>query len=163
MEKALTVIALDAATQTGYAIYRRGKIETGTKRFPPSRRAGEYGQWLDSLIKQTGAQYVVSEDVYRNKDARLISAFGTLMKLQGVTESVCYNNGCELTLIESYRAKRAIGVPIIKHWKYDNYKRAVRREIEKLGYKVNTDDEADAVAVLLAYLYKHDIYPAHPQ
>lgn len=142
-------LALDLGTDTGFAILRAdGRIESGTQRFRP--KAGEgagvryvrFRRWLVEMKEShPGLAQLVYEQVMGHGAFQVISAHvygGFLATLQAFGEHHAI-------------AYRGIGVATIKK-QFAGHGAAQKvdmvRQCEALGFKPDTHNEADAIALL---------------
>lgn len=142
-----TLLALDLGTTTGWAVRSRGRIESGTISFRPSRYDGggmrflRFRAWLDDLLGSTpDLSAIFFEEVRRHVGTDAAHIYGGL-----------------LAILTSWCEQRSIayqGVPVgtIKKFiagKGNADKHAVIQAVRAHGYSPADDNEADAIAILL--------------
>lgn len=161
------VLSLDCATKTGYAIWRNGAIvKSGTKRFHHSecKRIKDYEKWLYNTLTEWGVTDVVAEDIYRTHDKQRDSAFIVLAEMRAIT---ILKSG-ELGITPAFKNPLAVKKHMINGTTKDRKKdkQYMINRVTALGYKLETptaDDEADAIGIMLFYLYEYDLPITHPQ
>jgi Holliday junction resolvasome RuvABC endonuclease subunit len=159
------ILSLDAATHTGYAIYKDGTIiKSGTWRFKDKTRTGELMEKMEAIISEYGITQIVAEDIYLNPQKP--NAFKALSPLQGVITGEAYMYNIEPCFIEPNKAKYCLW----NKFRYGTYdpkeeKAQMIKAVNGLGYTLErpeADDEADAIGILLTYLYEQRIMVTHP-
>ena len=162
----MTILALDTASRkTGYAIYKNQKIvESGVWKINPKQPFSD----LESRI----ISEIVAEDIYKSQDARLQSAFDKLSQCHGILHLINEKTNIPLYLMDARRAKRELWGYSYRHrtMKREEQKQRMIRVVERLGYTLSTDrkgnksdDEADAIGILTAYLQIFKIPVQHPK
>lgn len=153
------ILALDLATQTGWAFVANGIVSSGSESFHlkkgelAGRRFLKFRKWLRDQIEIVKPELIVFEDVKRhisNLSARCYC--GLLATLQCECES--HEILCE-----------GIGVGTIKKAATQNGAASKADMIDaakKLGYSPIDDNEADALALLHIFLDKHTISVTKP-
>jgi hypothetical protein len=149
-----TIMALDLATKTGWALRpANGQIISGTVSFRPSRYDGggirylRFRSWLDSMAADTGGISVVHHEEVRRH----------------VSNDAAHVHGGFLATLTSWCEQHGIpyqGVPVgtIKRFitgKGNADKQAVIAAIRKRGFSPADDNEADAIAILLWAIDTH--------
>jgi crossover junction endodeoxyribonuclease RuvC len=138
-------LALDISIKsTGYAIYSNDCFDWGTKSF--DQKDMDYGalfnnyeQWLKDFIISNQIALVSMESTYFGMKGR--SAY-QLNVLNGLTHKIGYELDIERREYAPATIKKFItGSGRAK-------KEEVKKSIENLGFDVNNDDEADALALL---------------
>ena len=146
-----SILALDAASKTGWAFLDvDGSICSGRKDFS---RAGSHGavfhlfrRWLDETVNEL-APAVLAYEVPSIGMANRVSGNTSrllLGGLYGVTLGYAKAQHIACVEIAPSEAKKAVT------GKGNAAKATVRQQVQTLGHAVESDDEADAVAVLLA-------------
>lgn len=145
-ENSMKILALDAATKTGWCILKNGKIfESGTQDF--SKKRGEsngavffrFRNWLNSILG-TGIDFVTYEMAHHRGG----SATEICVNLTGRIQEACAERDMEFTAIHSATLKKwATGRGNAD--KADMMKVAA----EHLGRQPIDDNEADAVLLAL--------------
>lgn len=165
MKKEKVILAIDGATKTGWAIYKNGIIvKHGTKQFASATRIKQYGRWLCDIVGENGITHIVAEDIYRLHNRTQDKAFLALAKMQGVLEYVASSANVELSLINPLQVKFMMIPSVTRHERKDDKQRMISR-VKFLGYELENDkadDEADAIGILLTYLYNKGIPVTHP-
>ena len=173
MEKETVIMSIDPAEKTGWAIYKNGKIvKHGTKSFAKST-CGKYMNWLLKMIGEYEATHIAAEAIFREATHKKDKAFWALAAMQGVLCAVAENSQLDLTFIDPKEAKETMISNLwLKLRKCTNEKerrteckRLMISRVKFLGYKLENDkadDEADAIGILLTYLYNKGIPVTHP-
>lgn len=141
-----SILALDLATQTGWAYKANGLISSGSESFAlkkgegPGMRFLKFRSWLRDQIECVKPEVIVFEEVMRWSSGAAAKCYcGLLAILQ--TE-------CEAKSIEY----GGIGVGTIKKFatkKGNATKEEMIKAAVDLGYKPKDDNEADAIHILL--------------
>lgn len=164
-----TILSIDGATKTGYAIYKDGRItEHGTKRFRKETRCCEYGCWLEKIIKEKGVTHIVAENIYREHTQTKDAAFQVLANLQGVLVYIsgCYN--VPVTFYDPLFVKSKI-IPTVwgkQHTRTEDKERMIGCVTNRYGYSLadsKADDEADAIGIMITYLLANNLPVTHPK
>lgn len=160
------ILSLDAATKTGWALYRDGRISThGTKTFHPSEREKEFGSWLLEMIGEYEVTDIVAEDIYRARTrvADKDKAFLALAKMQGVLKYIADTLNVSCTLLNPLQVKSYM-IPVFGRRERSDDKQRMLFCVKALGYtleKPDADDEADAIGILLTYLNNKNLPVVH--
>ncbi|MFY1969587.1 hypothetical protein ACOTHT_30775 [Achromobacter xylosoxidans] len=147
----VNILALDLGTKTGFALRRRdGRIAHGTQDFTPRKSWSEgqkwarYRAWLIETIREGKVHQVVYELVIRHevKGRPLWDAAHAYGAFQAITHMVC----------DSFNVD-AIGVNLATVKKsFTGSGRAKKAdmiaEANSRGFKPDTDNDADALAIL---------------
>lgn len=159
-----SIIAVDIATKTGWAIYNNGKIiKSGTWRFSIIGREKELYSKLKRTIEQYGVIQIVAEDVYKGQK----SAYSVLYRLRNVVKKVA----------ATFQLPQIVYISPIKVQRYmwgrrygKDYNGTEKQEmigsVKRLGYQLENDkadDEADAIGILITYLHNNGIPVKHPK
>lgn len=172
----MTILSLDTASNiTGYAIYRNGKItDSGAWKIDQSNPFSDLEVKITSALKKHNVTHIVAEDIYKSYDARLQSAFDKLSKCHGVLNLIGEKTAIPLTLVDPRKAKREMWGYTTARPSYRTMPRAEQkarmiRAVERLGYTLSTDrngnksdDQADAIGILITLLRAHNIPVTHP-
>jgi hypothetical protein len=149
-----TILALDLATNTGWALrLTDGPITSGTVSFRPSRYDGggirylRFRSWLEGIAADTGGIGVVHHEEVRRH----------------VSTDAAHVHGGLLATLTSWCEQHAVpyqGVPVgtIKRHitgKGNADKRAVIAAVRERGFNPADDNEADAIAILLWAIDTH--------
>ncbi len=138
-----SILALDLGTTTGWALYHRGKIISGSKCFKPRSHEGAGMRYLrfrrEFLNTFRSVNEVYFEQVRRHEGTDAAHVFGGLMAtLMGFCE--------EYTI-----PYKGIGVAAIKMHatgKGNANKAAMIKAMQDKGFKPADDNEADALSLL---------------
>ena len=135
----MNILALDAASKTGWAIYRDGEIITGVQDFS-KRRGDSNGMvylrligWLESLPFKPDVVYF-EQPHHRGAGTAL------LLGLAAHVQSWAMRHGAEYTEVHTGTVKKAVGCAS-KEAVMDWFRKEYRRDPQ-------TDDESDAAALL---------------
>ncbi|WP_269497802.1 hypothetical protein [Castellaniella sp. S9] len=140
------LLALDLGTHTGWAVRRRdGTIIHGTESFSPRKSWGpgqrwkRYRSWLAQIIDREQVHAITYELVHRHLGTEAAHAYGAF---QALTEMSAEGRNIELL---------PVGVGVIKrHWtgKGNADKAAMIAEAKRRGFRPDSDNAADALAIL---------------
>lgn len=140
------ILALDLGTATGWAILNRdGAIACGTETFPsgkrshPGQRWATFRAWLNRTIENSQVHAIAYEDVKRHLGTDAAHAYGAFRAL---LELVAASHNVQLL---------PVGVGTIKKtWtgRGNADKEAMLAEALRRGFKPDTDNAADALAIL---------------
>lgn len=143
---ARAILALDLGTKCGYAVRRRdGKVIYGTEVFTPraswspGQRWLRFRSWLSELIEAEQVHGIAYEDVKRHTGTDAAHAYGAFLAM---VEMVADSR--RLTL-------HPVGVGTVKkHWTGSGRadKAVMLTEAKRRGFRPDTDNAADALAVL---------------
>ncbi|MFT0547850.1 hypothetical protein ACMHYO_16165 [Allopusillimonas ginsengisoli] len=142
----ICMLALDLGTKAGYAIRRRdGTIIHGTQAFTPraswspGQRWQRYRSWLVELIVANQVHAIAYEDVKRHVGTDAAHVYGAF---RAILEMVADAHNLQL---------HAVGVGTIKKswtgWG-DASKQAMLAEARRRGFRPDSDNAADALAIL---------------
>ncbi len=143
----MNILTLDLGTTTGFAILKNGNITHGFVVFKPQRFEGggmrylRFNKWLDEILSLIGTiDAVYFEEVRRHLGVDAAHAYGGFL--------------AHLTAFCEERKIPYSGVPvgtIKKHvtGRGNASKKEIVEAVNKLGYAVNDDNQADAIALLL--------------
>ena len=172
----MTILSLDTASKiTGYAIYRNGKItDSGAWKIDQCKPFSDLEEKITYALNKYNVTHIVAEDIYKSQDTRLQSAFDKLSKCHGVLNLISEKTDIPLTLIDPRKAKRDMwgyttARPSYRTMPREEQKTRMIRAVERLGYKLETDrngkpsnDQADAIGILITYLNRRNIPIMHP-
>lgn len=172
----MIILSLDTASKiTGYAIYKNDKIiNSGVWKIDQSKPFSDLEGKIISVLRKYNITQIVAEDIYKSKDTRLQSAFDKLSKCHGVLNLISEKSGIPLTLIDPRKAKREMwgyttARPSYRTMPRGEQKAHMIRAVERLGYTLSinhngkkSDDEADAIGILITYLNGKNIPIKHP-
>jgi Holliday junction resolvasome RuvABC endonuclease subunit len=144
----MNILALDLGTRTGYAILKDEHITIGTKKLLHDKNASGvrflyFRRWLTEMIETHNIYNVFFERVYRHKGTEAAHIYGAFMYVLAMV--------CEELKI------RCVGLNVGTIKKFATGKgNATKEEMiaaAKLrGFDPQTDDEADALAILFLAL-----------
>lgn len=146
MSPNVTILALDLGTKTGYALRRRdGTVIHGTaifsprKSWTPGQRWQQFRVWLSDFMRENDVHVLAYEDVRRHVGTDAAHAYGAFLAITQM-------------LADSFGARLApVGVGTIKKaWtgKGNAGKDEMIAEAKRRGFRPDTDNAADALAVL---------------
>lgn len=166
-----TILALDTAETTGYAIYKDGKIlDSGVLRLRNTPKAGDkrcadlYDR-LQQTIKKYDITKIVAEDIFLSDKKGFENVCICLSELRGIIRLSATHNSLPVPIfINPLCAKRHIlGMTEnkVRYTPRNRQKEAMTKRIAELGYKLHTtkDDESDAIGILLTYLHSYGYAP----
>jgi len=141
------VLALDLGTKCGYAVRRRdGSIIHGTevftprKSWTPGQRWQRFRAWLSGAIVREQVHVIAFERVvFAHSSASASDVYGGFKAL---VEMAADQHRCELL---------TVAVPTVKkHWTGSGRadKAAMVAEAKRRGFRPDSDNDADALAVL---------------
>lgn len=141
------ILALDLGTKCGYALRRRdGSIVHGTevftprKSWTPGQRWQRFRSWLSTVINEHQVHVIAFERVvFAHSSAAASDVYGGFKCL---VEIAADQHRCELL---------DVAVPTVKkHWSGSGRadKAAMVAEAKRRGFRPDTDNAADALAVL---------------
>ena len=144
----MRLLALDLGTSCGFAILKDGKFGSGTKKLRVDKKAFgsrflDFRNWLLKMIALYDVQEVYFERVYGHSGTEAAHIYGGLMY---TLATVCL----ELNL-------KCVGftVQMIKKFmtgKGNATKEEMIAATESRGFRPKTDDEADAISIMLLAL-----------
>ncbi|MGU9992726.1 hypothetical protein D0839_16330 [Bordetella avium] len=142
------LLALDLGTKTGYALRRRdGRITHGTEVFTPrsswtpGQKWQRYRAWLSRMITDHAVGIIAFEDVKAHGKSGVLAAHA-YGGYRAMLEMVADQHNIELV---------PVGVGVVKkHWtgKGNADKAAMVAQAKARGYRPETDNDADALAIL---------------
>jgi len=140
------ILALDLGTNTGWAVRDRdGNIFHGTEKFSlrkkdhPGKRWEDFREWLFLSLNAHQIHVIAYEDVRRHEGTRAAHVYGAF---EALTQMAAKIRGMRLL---------PVGVGVIKkHWtgKGNANKREMIVEARRRGFTPDTDNAADALAIL---------------
>ena len=145
----MNILALDLGTDYGFAIYKDdGKFISGTKKLRTYKekfgaRFHEFRKWLLDIISKHGIDSVYFERVYGHKGIEAGHCYGGFMY---TLASVCYQQNIPCI---------SFSVQAIKKFmtgKGNANKDEIIAAVRCKGFNPATDDEADAIAIMLLAL-----------
>ena len=148
------VLALDLATQTGWAYTANGLISSGTEGFQlkknddPGARFLKFRTWLRDQIVEVKPELVVYEEVMRWSSGAAAKCYcGLLGVLQTELEAkgITYE-GVHVGTIKKFATKKGNAT-----------KAQMVKAAEDLGFKPQDDNEADALHILLLFCHRLNI------
>ena len=144
----VNILALDLGTKTGYALRRRdGTLRYGTEVFTPraswtpGQKWQRYRAWLSKTIAEEAVDLIVFEDVKAHGKGAVLAAHA-YGGFRAMLEMVADQHRVRLL---------PVGVGTIKkHWtgKGNANKDAMLAQAKARGFRPETDNDADALAIL---------------
>lgn len=177
-----SVLALDtSSTATGWAFYdgervtAHGVLKLRQPRNPEltadertQLRLRQLASDLDGLMQRLAPSRIVAEDCFKSDDPKLKSAGQVLAECRGVVAVLSAQHGLPLVrYVSPIRAKREMWnyAPYSpyrrgrREWSREEQKELMVRAVSRRGFRVSvnkagipSDDEADAIGILLTYL-----------
>lgn len=141
----MTILALDLATTTGWAICREGDITSGTKSFKNDRYSGggmrflKFSKFMYELKELSGFKEVVFEEVRRHIGVDAAHAYGGFL---ATLSAWCEQNNTPYQGVPVGTIKKFIS------GKGNASKQEVIQAIKEKGHMPKDDNEADALALL---------------
>lgn len=142
----VSMLALDLGSHTGYALRKRdGKLIHGTKSFTPRKLWGpgqkwqQYRRWLSDMIVENNVTTIAYEDVKNHAGVLAAHAYGGFL---AHLECVADQHRIEL---------KPLGVTQVKRfWTGEGNadKAAMMAQCKARGFRVEDDNDSDAVAIL---------------
>lgn len=144
----MNILALDLGTNLGFAIYKNGKFISGTKKLGTYKEKfgacfHEFRKWLLNILAKHNLEAVYFERVYGHKGVEAGHCFGGFMYMLA---SVCFQQ--KIPCI-------SFSVQAIKKFmtgKGNATKDEMIDAARQKGFNPETDDEADAIAVMILAL-----------
>lgn len=141
----MTFLALDLGSDCGFAIFKNDKFISGTKKLKTYKekfgaRFYEFRKWLLKIIERHDIKAVFFERVYGHKGTEAAHCYGGFMY---TLASVCLQHNIP-----------CIGLTVQEIKKFMTEKgNATKDEMiaaaKRKGFDPETDDEADAIAIML--------------
>lgn len=141
----MTFLALDLGSDCGFAIFKNDKFISGTKKLKTYKekfgaRFHEFRKWLLKIIERHDIKAVFFERVYGHKGTEAAHCYGGFMY---TLASVCLQHNIP-----------CIGLTVQEIKKFMTEKgNATKDEMiaaaKRKGFDPETDDEADAIAIML--------------
>jgi Holliday junction resolvasome RuvABC endonuclease subunit len=173
-----TLLALDMASgTTGYAIFQNGYIKaSGIWKFRKIEGYNNFGDLtgkITAAIEKYDITQIVAEDIYKSRDEKLQNAHEVLLQCQAIAISTSQICEVPIYFISPITVKQHMINLTGTYRKLTDKERAERRkrqkaamirEVQKLGYILNSDkdDEADAIGLLITYLETGGYHIEHP-
>ena len=144
----MTLLALDLGTNMGFAIFKDGKFISGTRKLGTYKekfgaRFHEFRKWLLDIISKHSIDSVYFERVYGHKGVEAGHCYGGFMY---TLASVSYQQNIPCI---------SFSVQAIKKFmtgKGNANKDEIIAAVIRKGFTPATDDEADAIAIMLLAL-----------
>ena len=141
----MTLLALDLGTTCGFAIFKDGKFISGTKKLGTYKekfgvRFYEFRKWLLNIIAKHNVEAVYFERVFGHKGVEAAHCYGGFLY---TLASVCFQQNIPCT---------GLTVQAIKKFmtgKANATKDEIITAAKQKGFSPETDDEADAIAIML--------------
>ena len=144
----MNILALDLGTDCGFAIYKEGKFISGTKKLGTYKeKFGErfyaFRKWLLNILEKHSIESVYFERVYGHKGVEASHCYGGFMY---TLASVCYQRNIPCISFSVQAIKKSMT------GKGNANKDEMITAVKQKGFKPETDDEADAIAIMLLAL-----------
>jgi Holliday junction resolvasome RuvABC endonuclease subunit len=145
---AVTILALDLGTTTGWALRDGQDITSGTVTFKPSRYEGggmrflRFRRWLDQMANGDALEAVLFEEVRRHAGTDAAHAYGGFLAHLTAWAEI---NGIPYTGIPVGTIKRAAT------GKGNASKAEMIAAVRAAGYAPADDNEADAIAIAMHF------------
>ena len=144
----MNILALDLGTDCGFAIFKNGKFISGTKKLGTYKekfgeRFYEFRKWLLDIISKHSIDSVYFERVYGHKGVEAGHCYGGFMY---TLASVCYQQNIPCISFSVQAIKKFITA------KGNATKNEIIAAVKRKGFNPETDDEADAIAIMLLAL-----------
>ena len=141
----MTLLALDLGTACGFAIFKDGKFISGTKKLGTYKekfgaRFHEFRTWLLNIIAKHNIEAVYFERVFGHKGVEAAHCYGGFLYMLA---SVCFKQNIPCTGLTVQAIKKFMTGK--GNATKDEMIAAARRK----GFNPKTDDEADAIAIML--------------
>ena len=141
----MTLLALDLGTACGFAIFKDGKFISGTKKLGTYKekfgaRFHEFRTWLLNIIAKHNIEAVYFERVFGHKGVEAAHCYGGFLYMLA---SVCFQQNIPCI---------SFSVQAIKKFmtgKGNATKDEMIAAARQKGFNPKTDDEADAISVML--------------
>lgn len=144
----MKILAIDAATKTGYASNCFRKITSGIMDFKAKRgdspgvRFIKFKKWLNEIVKNSKPDVIIYEQAHHRggHPTEVALGFVTVIKI------IAAKNNCELTTVHTGELKK---------WATGNGRASKEEMIDasrKLGFEPVDDNEADALLILHWFL-----------
>ena len=144
----MTLLALDLGTSLGFAIFKDGKFISGTKKLGTYKekfgaRFHEFRTWLLNIIAKHKIEAVYFERVFGHKGVEAAHCYGGFLYMLA---SVCFqqNIPCKGLIVQAIK-KFMTG-------KNNATKDEMIAAARQKRFNPETDDEADAIAIMLLAL-----------
>ena len=144
----MNILALDLGTACGFAIFKNGKFISGTKKLGTYKekfgaRFHEFRTWLLNIIAKHNIEAVYFERVFGHKGVEAGHCFGGFMYMLA---SVCFQQKIPCISFSVQAIKKFITR------KGNATKDEMIAATKQKGFNPETDDEADAIAIMLLAL-----------
>ena len=144
----MTLFALDLGTACGFAIFKDGKFISGTRKLGTYKkkfgaRFHEFRTWLLNIIAKHNIEAVYFERVFGHKGVEAAHCYGGFLYMLA---SVCFQQNIPCI---------SFSVQAIKKFmtgKGNATKDEIIAAVKRKGFTPATDDEADAIAIMLLAL-----------
>lgn len=154
------ILALDLATQTGWAYHANGLVSSGSESFGlrknegPGQRFLKFRTWLREQIVEVKPERVVYEEVMRWSSGAAAKCYCGLL---GVMQTECESKeipyeGAHVGTIKKFATKKGNAT-----------KEEMIRAVRAQGFSPVDDNEADALHILLLFCDRYHIPLHHPK
>ena len=141
----MKLLALDLGTNIGFAIFKDGKFISGTKKLGTYKekfgaRFHEFRTWLLNIIAKHNIEAVYFERVFGHKGVEAAHCYGGFLYMLA---SVCFQQKIPCISFSVQAIKRFMT------GKGNATKDEMIAAARQKGFNAETDDEADAIAIML--------------
>jgi len=149
--KGMTVLGLDTASTTGYALIRIShnqtlRIETNSIKVKGNRDEDKYNLYIDVFSQLIKPHYkVIVEDTFMGVNAR---GFKQITRIGGIAYTIAKLKGCDVRFLMATQARKRLGL------KGNAKKKDLQKLICDLLEVEISHDETDAVILALNGLIK---------
>lgn len=153
------ILALDLATQTGWAYHANGLISSGSESFAlkkkdgPGQRFLKFRTWLRDQIVEVKPERIVYEEVMRWSSGAAAKCYCGLL---GIVQTECESKEI---------AYEGVHVGTIKKFATNNgnatKEQMIAAAMDK-GFRPQDDNEADALHILLLFCQRYHIPLIYP-
>ena len=144
----MNILALDLGLACGFAIFKGGKFLSGMKKLGSYKekfgaRFHEFRKWLLNIIEKHNVEVVYFERVYGHKGVEAGHCYGGFMYMLA---SVCFQQNIPCVGLKVQTIKKFMT------GKGNATKDEMIAAAQQKGFNPKTDDEADAIAIMLLAL-----------
>lgn len=148
------ILALDLATQTGWAYHANGLVSSGSESFSlrknegPGKRFLKFRTWLRDQMVEVKPERVVYEEVMRWSSGAAAKCYCGLL---GVMQTECESKeiayeGVHVGTVKKFATKKGNAT-----------KDEMIRAVQERGFSPVDDNEADALHILLLFCERYHI------
>ena len=141
----MNILALDLGTDCGFAIFKDGKFISGTKKLGTYKekfgeRFYEFRKWLLNVIEKHNIEAIYFERVYGHKGVEAAHCYGGFLY---TLASVCFQQNIP------YKGLTVQAIMKFMTGKANATKDEIITAVRQKGFCPETDDKADAIAIML--------------